>query len=264
MIKKIIIASTSIGLISSLQATEITSSSYAGAYAGFNHSKYEANNTIVFSAASGDALASTSNQPLNASNSKSGFSFGGFIGYTHILNNNIVIGLELAFGKNTGEATLKSRSAQNFNPNPGEINNTFNTSILSQTFNFTPSLFLGYKFKPNLVAGVRLGAHVSRFNINNTFIALDDVDFPQFVPKTDKTFTKTGFEFGLRGEYAITNSISMIADASYTVFSNSDVSLSNPSIQDNGNPLHANTDATHTVSVKPRFITARLGAVYRF
>ncbi len=254
--KKILIASLAATTIAG--ASEIRSGAYVGAQVGYGN--INAKGTESFSYSAPLAVLGTDNTAVASSASKSGVSFGGQIGYLHVMESNLVVGAELYFGKNTGDVTLTGTLNT---ANVAAVTAATSVSTLKHTFSFVPTLLIGYKFTHQLMAALKIGANISRFDLSNQYNAVNGgaVIFDPPATGDSHKFTKTGLDVGVRAEYALTDNISVTGDVTYTYFSDSTIMLANPSFQ--GGVIQDNA-ATHSMAVKPRFITARLGASYRF
>lgn len=243
----------------------ITTGAYVGALAGYNSGRVETNESFFFEAPTqahpaglfGLAPLNTNNSPLSASSSKGNFSLAGVLGYRYVFQNNFILGAEVEVGKNFGDYT----SAVQLNTaNVGAIALSESGTKIKNTFFVKPVAVLGYRINEKFAIFGKIGANIAKFDYNNEFGAFAVGGATIFRTSDSRTFTRTGLVLGLGAEYAFSNHISVVADASYTHFGSSSVTLTNPSTP--ANPLIAN--ATHTATVKPRFITARIGAIYRF
>lgn len=254
-----------VGLMTfSANAAEIKSGSYAGANVGFGQFKNNTGESFFFNNAAGgpfvpgsDLSVGNTATPIETSQSKSGVNFSVFVGYKEVLPNNFVLGLDIAVSKNSGTHSQIST----LNTATGLFGNAASESVttLKHKFSVTPALVVGYKVMPELMIGAKVGAHIARFDVNNTF---DLKETNATAVDSSRKFTKTGFEFGVVGEYAVSNNISVMTDVSYTYFSKSTVNFANPTNGRVGSPILA--DATHSATFKPSFFTAKIGAAYRF
>ena len=227
--------------------------SYVGVVGGFNHTKTDVSNVLDY-----QGILNNLDQTVKADNSKSGASFAGLVGYTYDFGGDFFAGLEVQFGKNTGD--VKS------NKNLVIPNGVFLTSgqiatTVKHSFGVSPLIVLGYKFTESFSGALKIGANISRFSTRTNYSA-NVGNVIQYQTADSRKTTQTGFVAGVSGEYAVTDSVSIVAEGLYTQFGSKKSNLTNPTAFPGAAPQIA--QSTHTSSIKPRFITARVGAIYRF
>ena len=246
------------------RSPSINSGFYVGALLGYNSTKYDSSENFFFAnpanvpagIANTFGTGNTGSNPLNSNSSSGSFTFAGLFGYRHVFENNFIVGVEVEAGKNTG-----SRSFVTNTPFTVASNLTGRSSTtISNKFFVKPVAVIGYKVNDRFALFGKIGANIAKFNYDNTYV-LSNGGAAINTNRDSRTFTRTGLVVGAAAEYALSHNVSLVADASYTHFGSSSVTLSNPSNIAN---VPALAGATHTATVKPRFITARIGAIYRF
>lgn len=209
----------------------------AGAHVGYSFGSGKFNNT--FNANPGFALAPSS---LSGSSKKSGALFGIFGGYRHIFNQSYTIGANLEvniFGSNE----LNKQLIHTFPPLSIPV-----TTRFKRTFNVIPSVTLGKIFCGHYHVSLGLGLAFARFKqqVINNFNNNTNVS-------GSNTQTKMGVVPSLGVEYAATKNVSIYGNLSYEIYSK----LSKTVSPDFGGGSYA-------TSIKPKYTTLKVGAVYRF
>lgn len=184
----------------------------------------------------------------SASARKSGPLFGIFGGYRHVAAQGYTLGLNLEaniFGSNELSKDLL-HSAVGIG---GPVSDLFQNR-LKRTFNIVPTLVIGKVFSDCYHVSLGLGLAFARFK--QQISALDpDLN----VPATSAQRTKVGFVPSLGIEYAVAKNVSLTGNFSYEIYSKvSRTFVINEPV----------VEATYASSIKPRYATLKIGAVYRF
>ncbi len=241
-----------------IQNTQITTGTYAGIHAGSTETQLTNKESFFFESAlmlfpTGLFNGNTGNSPLIDTEKRGSAVFGVTFGARHITSNNIAIGIEIDISKinqtllSNNQIDLRLMTAVGaFRPS---------TTTLKHKLSIIPKIFIGYRITPQYLLMAKVGANLSYFELKNTLQTLPTA--PNTKADSAHDFSKIGITFGLAIEHAINNAISIVGDASYTYFREMSVTHTNPT----NNFIN---DATHTARIKPRFITAKIGVIYKF
>ena len=224
------------------QKTYFKSGFFVGGHGGFSHASGSLKNTfdpavrvlLPIGSASGKAR-------------KDGGVFGVLGGYRHIFQNNMTIGGDISgdiYVDNALDAPVAIRFPD------GTVQPTDNR--LSRQYSLIPSINFGKTFLGRWHVALGLGAGISRFSSRVTFH--DDVDGP-VIMRWKKT--RVSFVPSVRAEYAATQKLSLIGNISYEICKkmtkNFDGRVFNGFVP----------DSQLESSIAPRYVTVKIGAVYR-
>jgi opacity protein-like surface antigen len=209
----------------------------AGAHVGYSFGTGKFNSTYGLNPG---AFQPTSS--LSGSSRKSAALIGILGGYRHIFSQSYTIGINLdlnLFASNESSKQL----AHSFPAIP----NAPITTRFKRTFSVIPNIAIGRIFCDHYHVSLGLGMAFARFK-HQVVIDLANVTLPS------TTQTKTGFvpSFGI--EYAATKNVSIVGNLSYEIYSKLSKVYS----------AGFGRGATYTTSIKPRYTTLKLGAIYRF
>jgi len=208
-----------------------------GAYVGFSHALGSFKNTFNPEIA-----------PLLYPESASGKARkdGGVLGgYRHIFQNNMTLGVDVSadvYVDNALEAPVAIRFPD------GTVQHTDNR--VSRQYNLIPSINFGKTFLGRWHVALGLGLGISRFSSRVT--VYDD----ETTILTSK-ITKASFVPSLRGEYAATQRFSLTGNISYEICKKITKNFDGRAF----NPI--SPDSQLKSSIAPRYVTLKIGAVYR-
>jgi hypothetical protein len=174
---------------------------------------------------------------------KSGPLIGLLGGYRHIFNQGFTIGADVTaniFGNNELKKQLNHTFAAVTSP---FINH------LKRNYSIIPSINFGKVLCDRFHVALGLGLGITRFK--------QQVDNVNALVSVSASQTKLGFVPSLRAEYAATQNVSFTGDVSYEMYQK-------VKKQFGQNAIPASPGSSYTSSISPKFLTLKIGAVYRF
>jgi hypothetical protein len=224
------------------QKTYFKSGFLVGVHGGFVHASRSFKNIF-------DPAMAPLAFPASASGKarKDGGVFGVLGGYRHIFQNKMTIGGDVS-GDLYFENVLEAPVA--IIPLPGVVVRTDNR--LSRQYSLIPSINFGRIFCGRWHVALGLGLGVSRFS--SMLTAHDDLDGPVTM-RWKKT--RVSFVPSVRAEYAATQKVSVIGNISYEICKKMTKNF-------DGRALNGLApDSQLGSSIAPRYVTLKIGAVYR-
>jgi hypothetical protein len=222
------------------QETYFKSGFLVGAHAGFSHALRSFKNTF-----NPDLAPIVYPESASGKARKDGAVLGVLGGYRHIFQNNMTLGVDVSgdiYVDNALEAHIILPFAI-----PLVVSNH-----LSRQLSVTPSVHFGRTFLGRWHVALGLGLGISRFSSR---VILDN-GFDE--PLTLKSkMTKASFVPSVRAEYAATPKLSVIGNISYEICKKITKNFDNQAIQMGGAHSYLRS------SIAPRYVTVKIGAVYR-
>ena len=165
------------------------------------------------------------------------------LGYRHFFENQFLLGAELDFSLDNNEVTQTTH---------GLGTGSKSKTKYKAPFKFTPALVFGKQFNQKLLGFIKLGMSIAQFKGSHTLIS-------RGAPGAISNFrtTRNGFMGAIGAEYALSNTFSTVGILAYECFSKFHNSYEDPS----GMGLPGSSNAA---SIKPEYVTAKIGIVYRF
>lgn len=161
-------------------------------------------------------------------------------GYRHIFNEWYTLGMDISLNFLTkNDLTKLINHIHDFN-----FRNT-----LSRQYNVTPSINLGKIICDRFHVSLGLGLAISRFKLR-----VDDVDNPA---SYNTSQTRLGFVSAVGVEYAVTHNVSILGNVSYEIYQNMKKTF-------NVNSSTGLPNSKYTSSIRPQYLTFKVGMVYRF
>jgi opacity protein-like surface antigen len=239
MLRKTVLFGSLLAALGTTSATSAHSSFYksgflAGAQVGVASGKG------TFNAAFNPFIGAIDSQSGSAR--KTGPIFGLLAGYRHVFNHDWMIGLILE-GNVLGSSEL-SKQLSHFN------NTTPIIQKVKKTYNVIPTVTIGNIFCGRWHASLGLGLAIARFK-QNVVSAVPGV--PGSVSGSQ---TKVGFVPSIGVEYAANQNVSLFGNVSYEVYGKVSKTIAQNALFGVRN--------TYTSSIKPKYLTLKVGAVYRF
>jgi len=209
----------------------------AGAQVGVSFGKGKYNSSLNF-----NPIFAVNSVSASGSGNKTAALFGLLGGYRHLFNQDYTIGLIIEANLLTGNEIKKNLG----HTSPFGTAN-FNNS-LKKSFTVIPTVALGKVFCGRWHASLGLGLAIARFKLQATGVGTN----PAFSQNANQT--KIGFVPSLGVEYAATQNVSIIGNVAYEIYGKMSKTLTSPTTQ----------LITYATSVKPTYLTLKVGAVYRF
>lgn len=179
----------------------------------------------------------------SASASKTSALFGVLGGYRHIFNEGITLGGDVSLNFFTNNELSKNLPLTS----PGLPTANF-IHNLKRTYSVIPSIYFGKVFCDRYHVSLGLGLGVSSFKNKVANVLRGNT--------VSATQTKVAFVPSINGEYAATNNISLVANVSYELYQK---------VSNNfGQNVTGIAGSTYNSSITPKYLTVKLGAVYRF
>jgi outer membrane autotransporter protein len=205
---------------------------YTGLAAGYSHMNSSVQETLF--------IPGFLNTNASGTARKHGISGDVFAGYRFLFSNGFLTGLEVAFALDSNKFN-KKLSMQG-----GWISNT----TLKSQFKVVPAVVLGKQFSERWLGFVKLGASIARFKGNHAITVPPAAD-----TTTSFKATKVGFMGGVGAEYAFNKQFSAIATLSYERFGRIKKTFADVS------PVIGDKNEG---TLKPSYITAKIGIAYKF
>ncbi len=174
--------------------------------------------------------------------------FGILAGYRHFLQDGFSVGLDI-----TGNIFSKNELNKQLDHIALGLTFPFKNK-LSRRYSVIPTVNFGKTFCDRWYASVGFGMGISSFKqevTNLTRFADGSIRSPS------TTFTKLGFVPSVGVEYAATQNVSIAGNISYEIYKKI-------SKKYNSQQLTGANGSSYTSSISPRYLTLRIGAVYRF
>ncbi|MBS0186018.1 MAG: hypothetical protein JSS34_06745 [Proteobacteria bacterium] len=216
------------------------SSTYqSGTYTGLLFGYSGMNSTVK----EGNYIPGNTNGSGKSTKLDSGIVGEALLGYRHFFEGQTLLGFELGFSLDNNEVT--------------QITNINSNGYTSSTkykapFKFTPAFVFGKQLTHDFLGFIKLGMSISQFKGTHFLKRNGNTsDLENF-----KT-TRNGFMCAVGGEYALNERFSTLGILSYESFAKIHNTYEDPS---GGAVIGSNNIA----ALKPEYITAKVGVVYRF
>jgi len=244
MLKKtIILASmlTALGTATSMAHTGFYKSGFlAGAHVGYSFGWGTFNGIHNINVA-GIPLSNVSGRAK-----KSGPLFGFVGGYRHLLNQGYTFGADIGVSFYGGNELKKQLNNAIVTP----INTVVTPFVnrIKRNYTIVPSLNFGRVFCGRYHVAVGLGLGIARFR--------QQVDNINAMLSAKASQTKFGFVPSVKGEYALSPPPSLTGDISYEIYQKVKKQF--------GSTATAFPGGSYTSSITPKYLTLKIGAIYRF
>lgn len=212
---------------------------YAGAAVGWSHMRAKMHNRFIVT--NPTVLAQNSSQ----SGTKNSNSVVGelLLGWRYVFPECYTAGFEVAgdISNNSGKRAFTHTQNEVF---------LFNVKFKNR-FKVIPSVVIGKVFNCNWHAFLKLGMGIARFKTDLSNV--EDIN-KGFNSAFDKHKTKLGFVPAIGMEYAFTQCVSAVGTVSYEIYKK---------VNSNFNNVANGALSSDAVKVKPRFVTAKLGILFK-
>ena len=222
--------------------TTFKSGAAIGMSIGYSHLSAKTKENVLITPNPHIVFGYGGNSSFKKTHTSNGFVADVFAGYRFKLTSNFLVGFDISFSKETN--TLKQN---NLIP----LFDQESTTELHRQFSIIPALTAGYTFADKWMLYAKLGLSISRFSLENKNLGAVAISTPE------KTFTKLGVKETLGIEYAVTEKAALFSEVSFEQIQSKKVRLTNPTV------TPAFTHQSHDVKVKPRYITAKIGVLYK-
>lgn len=242
MVKKSLalgVLATSLAAPSMAQPCYFKSGFLAGAHVGVSNGSGRFNSTLTIPALNFGTVTNSAKARKNSA------MFGVIGGYRHIFHEGYTLGLDLTVNifSNDNLNKLISATYPGRAPTPPFLN------VLARRLSAIPSIKLGTVLCSRWHVAVGLGLGISKFH--QKMIS----PFPAELKRPSTT--KLGFVPSLGVEYAATQNISVVGNVEYEIYKK----ISHTFSQQFTSPI---AGSSYILSISPRYLTLRVGAVYRF
>lgn len=178
--------------------------------------------------------------PANGTGRKTSALFGVLGGYRSVFNQDMTLGLlvEANFFSTNDVTKLLSHAGITFN------------NRIKKNYSIIPTIALGKIFNGRWHASLGLGLAFTRFK--------QQVDTVNVNPAltANASQNKVGFVPSIGVEYASTPNVSLFGNLSYEIYGSTRKTFTNSAFIAN--------NTSYTTSVKPRYVSVKIGAVYKF
>ena len=166
------------------------------------------------------------------------------IGYRELFKNNFLLGGELGISLDNSQMVQKNILGNN-------IHSSY--TKLGSVYKFVPALVLGGKFSDKWLGFVKMGPSISQFKVNHSITQVGFSPLPGAINKFRTT--KVGFMAAVGAEYAVDEDVSTVGIVSYEKFG---------SINRTFGVVDGVAGEKDTINLKPQYVTATVGMVYKF
>ena len=234
----------------SLEAHNFNSGFVAGGAIGHSHmSNKLTNSSNNTTHVNGNFVLFTS-AGTNSSKNSNALAGSVFSGYRYMTESGFAVGFNLGLGMDGSSVK-----------NSGTVNTMNFTNKLNRQFNINPALFLGKTVGDNWMVFTELGLSISRFKLKSTHTVTAS---PDKTTSINKSFTKVGFAPTLGAEFSINDHFSVLSTVTYEFFGKTQKGFGGTKKSVTVGPITTTNTTENSGKVKTRYVTAKMGVIYKF